>query len=181
LTQPEVTATPTAAQPSPYSDNRPVAPATVQQLSIADIRARVVAILKESDDEVDGLTDDDLARLTRLEHVQIGENNWKVGSEVPGAANYSIFALFNGADNEHVADPHQGDIRVWAVPLTVSQPGARDYRCYTVNPMIGKTLSHSLTFEGFCQEVAFEELTVAERLGLLDDEDDDTPDLETKS
>lgn len=159
MTQPSEVIAPTTPAPPP---------ATVQQLSVADVRAAVEQILK-TDYE---MTKEEIARLERLEQVQTIDNKWRVGDTVPGRDDLVVFALYVGDDNEHIADHMQGDVRVYALPTTVVQPDARDYRRYTGSVIVNKSMTHSLTFEAFIHEVAYEELTVADRLGLLDDEEE---------
>lgn len=148
-------------------------PPKVQQLTVADIIARVhKTLVKEYEIDAEAIS-----KIEQLGQVQIGDITWIAGRPAPKADSFHVLAMYQGEGNERTAEYMQGDVRVYLVPLTVVQPGARDYRRYTFNMVINKTITHRMTLDAFIEAVAFEELTVADETGLLD-EDEQEP--ETK-
>jgi len=163
--------------PAPPEQPRPAAPpANVQQLTVADIIARVHTLLKE-DYEMDV---DDIAKIEQLGQVQVGSVTWVAGRQAPPIAEgqapppFHVLAMYQGESNERTAEYMQGDVRVYLIPLTVVAPGARDYRRYTFNMVVNKTITHRMTLDAFVEAVAFEELTVADDTGLLGEEEETT-------
>jgi|SRR5882672_1679973 len=160
------------AAPQPQAPTAPP-PATVQQLSVADIVARIHATLIE-DFEMDV---EDIKKIEVLGQVQVGDVTWAVSKPAPKNDAFHVLAMYQGESNERVAEYMQGDLRIYLVPLTVVAPGAREYRRLTINMVVNKTTTHRMTLDAFVDAVAFEELTVADDIGLLggDDEEPETP------
>jgi hypothetical protein len=155
--------------PAPPSEAPAPLRPTVQQLTLADLVARIHDVLKDDY----ALDAEDIGKLEQLQTFDLAGEIWKVGENLPRLDSYILIAIGQGTDNDRIADAMQGDLRMYCVPRTVVPPGAREYRRYTLNQVMPKMSMHGMTLEAFVEAVAYEELTVAVRLGMVDDEDDE--------
>jgi hypothetical protein len=142
---------------------------SVQPMTLSDITAKVHALLKEDY----GMEDTEISRLEQFGQFQLADATWTVGGAVPGNDALLIFAMFRGDDNERIADHMQGDVRVYIVPRTIIQPGAREYRRVTLSQIMAKSIVDRMTFDSFVEAVAFEELTNAYQSGILAEDDEE--------
>jgi hypothetical protein len=147
----------------------------VQQLTVADIVAKIHGVLM-ADEEGYSLTREQVNRIEQLGQIQVGDVTWVTGKTSPGNEAFHVLAMYQGASNEQVADHMQGDVRAYLIPRTVVAPGAREYRRYTFNLLMNKTLTHRMTLEQFVEAVAYEELTVATDLGIVEPEEEEEED-----
>lgn len=153
-------------------------PAAVQQLTVADIVGRIHAVLM-ADEEGYSLTREQVNRIEQLGQVQVGEVTWVTGKTAPGNDVFHVLAMYQGAGNEQTADHMQGDVRAYLIPRTVVSPNAREYRRYTFNLLMAKTLTHRMTLDQFIEAVAYEELTVATETGIIEADEEEEEEVET--
>jgi hypothetical protein len=164
---------PTAKPPvAPQAAPPSAPPQAVQQLTVADIVARIHAVLM-ADDEGYSLSREQVNRIEQLGQVQVGEMTWRTGAVAPGNESFHVLSMYQGAGNEQTADHMQGDVRAYLLPRTIVAPGAREYRRYTFNLLMNKTLTHRMTLEQFIEAVAYEELTVATETGIVGEDEDE--------
>lgn len=162
-------APPPAPPPPPVEAPKPAA---VQQLTVADIVAKIHAVLMATEEGY-SLTREQVNRIEQLGQVQQGDLTWVTGKTAPGNDAFHVLSMYQGSSNEQVADHMQGDVRAYLIPRTVVAPGAREYRRYTFNLLMNKTTTHRMTLEQFVESVAYEELTVATDTGIIEAEEEE--------
>jgi hypothetical protein len=160
---------PEAPAPPPVPPVVKSAPPPVQQLTVADVVARIHKVLME-DYEMAG---EEINRIEQLGQIQVGDITWVTGKTAPGNDTFHVLVMYQGDGNERIAGYTQGDIRAYLIPRTVVTPGAREYRRYTFNALLNKTSTHRMTLDAFVEAVAYEELTVAEENGIVAPDDDE--------
>ena len=165
----------TDPQPPPVKPSAP--PPAVQQLTVADIVARIHAVLMSDDGY--SLTRDQVNRIEQLGQVQFSNMTWVTGKSAPGSEPgtyndaFHVLAMYQGSSNEQVADHMQGDVRAYLIPRTMVSPGAKEYRRYTFNLLMAKTTTHRMTLDQFIETVAYEELTVATDTGIVEEDEEE--------
>jgi hypothetical protein len=167
---------PTAAPPPVVVE--PPKPVAVQSLTVADIVAKIHAVLM-ADEEGYSLTREQVNRIEQLAQVQVGDVTWRIGEPAKGNDSFMVLCMYQGSSNEQVADHMQGDVRIYLLPRTIVAPGAREYRRYTLNMLMNKTLTHRLTIDQFVEAVAYEELTVATDTGIVEAEEEEEEEVES--
>lgn len=168
-------------KPSPTAPlTTPPARATVQQVSLSDIAAKIKAILLDEENG-HGLTAEQIAKIEQLGSIQVGGDTWNLGEPLGGNTAFIILAMYRGEQNDQIADAMKGDTRVYVVPVAVVRPGEKAYRRVTINSMLQRTLVDRMTYDRFVEAVAYEDFSVAVETHVVELEDDEEEEEEDDS